>query len=171
MNKKIQEEAEKELTGEEIKHYTALIDRFKKDEHLNLLRTTVQHGITTTLEHCENVAMISLLMNKKYKIGANEEELVENAMLHDYYLYDWRKKKWNGGKLTEMHGFTHPGVASQNATRDFHINERQQDAIRAHMWPLTITQYPKDREAFILCMADKYATWVETRKTALKETK
>ena len=65
-------------------------------------------------------------------------------------------------RLFEMHGFSHPGYACVNAQRVFHITKKEQDIIASHMWPLTFRHVPTCREAFIVCLADKYCAVVES---------
>ena len=61
-----------------------------------------------------------------------------------------------------MHGFSHPGYACVNAQRVFHITKKEQNIIASHMWPLTFRHVPTCREAFIVCLADKYCAVVES---------
>ena len=85
------------------------------------------------------------------------ENLLIAAIFHDYYLYDWRKTK----ERPHPHGKYHPGIASNNAKRDFNISKEAQRLIKSHMWPFNFFNPPKGREAWLLCNVD---TWV-----ALKE--
>jgi len=139
------------------KHFVELTKDYLKADVVKQMDENIQHGSTTTLEHCENVAWISYLINKKLNLKADEKELVEAAILHDFYLYDWHDKD----HPHKPHGFTHPFTACNNAVKYFGISEKQQEAIRSHMWPLNITTIPKSREALIICLADKYCAIAE----------
>lgn len=140
------------------KQFIELIKDFYESDVVKQMDKFIQHGTTTTLEHCENVAWISYLINEKLHLNANEKELVEAAMLHDLYLYDWHEDD----SSHRLHGLYHPDVACDNAIEHFGISEKEQEAIRSHMWPLTITKIPKSREALIICIADKYCALIET---------
>lgn len=148
------------------KEFAELMELFRNDPQIDNMRNYIQHGTTTTLEHCENVAWISFLINKKLHLNADEKKLIEIAMLHDYYLYDWHEDD----PSHRLHGFHHPKVACKNAIRDFDIPKDEQDAILSHMWPLTITKIPKSKEAIILCIADKYCAIIEVFRKGKKET-
>lgn len=112
----------------------------------------MQHGSVTTLQHCINVAIISMIIVKYFSIKVNENELIEGAILHDFYLYDWH----NGRMRNEgLHGFSHPKVAVKNAKKYLDINKNVENIIESHMFPLTITKIPKSKEAFIVSIADK----------------
>jgi len=146
---------EKQLCEEE---FAELIKDYLEYDVIKQMDEHIHHGTTTTLQHCKNVAWICYLLNKKLNLNANEKELVEVAMLHDLFLYDWH----DGDPARRIHGFVHADIACNNAIKHFGIPEKQQEAIRSHMWPLNITKIPKSREAVILCIVDKYCALIET---------
>ena len=43
-----------------------------------------------------------------------------------------------------------------------HVNEDVVKIIKTHMWPLTIRKIPLSKEAFIVCIVDK---WVAIKET------
>lgn len=138
--------------------FKGLVQKYFESSAVRQMGHYIQHGTTTTLQHCRNVAWVSFLVNEKMHLNADEKELVEAAMLHDFYLYDWH----DGEPERKTHGFDHPSIACSNAVKHFGICKRTQKAIKSHMWPLTITKIPRTREAVILCVADKYCAIVET---------
>ena len=132
-------------------------------EQFAKLKEFIQHGNVTVYEHCIHVALCAIKLNRKLSINGRERELVRGALLHDYFLYDWHIADAPGNIHPKLHGFYHPGIALRNATRDFALTEREKDIIEKHMWPLTINP-PRCREAWIVCLADKYASTLETLK-------
>lgn len=130
-------------------------------EHPKVLqmKSYTQHGRITTYDHCERVASASLKLNRRFHLGADEEKLAVGALLHDFYLYDWHD---DDGGTHRLHGFTHPEKARKNAVKVFHIGSKEQEIIRTHMWPLTLTAVPTSREAMIVCLADKVCSLEET---------
>ena len=132
-------------------------------ERFNMLKDFIQHGNVTVYEHCLHVARISLKLNRKFKFKCKERDLVRGALLHDYFLYDWHDSSAPGNIHPKLHGFYHPGIALRNAVKDYSLTEREMDIIRKHMWPLTVNP-PRCREAWIVCLADKYVSTLETLK-------
>lgn len=121
----------------------------------------IQHGTMTVRKHTIDVARTSLWLNEKLGINCNQRDLVRGALLHDYFLYDWHDK--DHVKIHRLHGFYHPGIALDNALKEYSLNPRQADIIKKHMWPLTIVP-PMCREAWIVTMADKYCSLLETMR-------
>ena len=145
--------------------YDSELKKYAEDilNSANFQRTKehIQHGNMTVNEHCINVANTSLMIKKKLHITCNQRDLVRGALLHDYFLYDWHEKSMTH----RLHGFFHPIVSLKNAKLYFNdINLIEENMISSHMWPLTFRKIPKCREAFLLCMVDKYCSLLETFK-------
>ena len=152
---------------EENEEYKAIIrkhgqDILKSEEYIRL-KSFIQHGNVTVYEHCLHVALCAIKLGRVLGVHCKERELVRGALLHDYFLYDWHNADAPGNIHPKLHGFYHPGIALRNATRDFILSEREKDIIKKHMWPLTINP-PRCREAWIVCIADKYSSTLETLK-------
>ena len=143
--------------------YDSELKKYAEDilNSANFQRTKehIQHGNMTVNEHCINVAKTSLMIKKKLHITCNQRDLVRDALLHDYFLYDWHKKDLKNPH--KLHGFYHPGRALRNAKKEYVLTKRQEDIIKKHMWPLTVVP-PMCREAWIVTAADKYCSLMET---------
>lgn len=116
----------------------------------------VQHGSVSTLAHATSVAKTALRLAWAFRMEVSEAELVRGAMLHDYYLYDWHEPSHAG------HATQHPLRAKENAERDFDLSAKEGNIIAAHMWPLPLTRVPASREAWLVCVADKWCSLAET---------
>ena len=127
------------------------------------MKQFTQHGTTSVFNHCVAVAKFSLLiaqfLEKTLRIKVDRRSLVRGALLHDYFLYDWHDPV----PAHKIHGFTHPGIAWRNASRDFDMNRIEENIIRRHMYPLTPIP-PTKREAIIVGLADKWCAICETFK-------
>ena len=133
-----------QLSELERERLAAILEKYDRHPEVQRMREFIQHGDVTTYQHCKNVVLVSFL--------------------HDFYLYDWHKRKSFQGlrRLFEMHGFSHPGSACVNARNYFQITQKEQNIIQSHMWPLTFRHMPTCREAVIVCLADKYCAVVES---------
>ena len=109
-----------------------------------------QHGSCNCYDHSVAVTRLSVELAERFCPGADMESLIKGALLHDYFLYDWRVKDKN----RQMHGFGHAFKARLNAERDFDLSEIALDIIEKHMFPLNI-RLPRYKESIIVCVADK----------------
>lgn len=114
--------------------------------------------------------VVKKVMKKAIKSHKNLdlENLLIAAIFHDYYLYNWRTTK----DRPHPHGKYHPGIAAENAKRDFNISEESQIMIKTHMWPFNFFNPPKGKEARLLCNVDTWIALVEcltTRKHKIKK--
>lgn len=126
-------------------------DKFKE------MSNYIQHGTTTTLEHCLSVSYMSYKLCKHLRL--DYVSAARGGLLHDLFLYDWHTHFKETGN--RFHGFTHPKTALSNAEKYFELNEVEKDIIVKHMWPLTLIP-PKTMEGFVVMYADKYCGLIET---------
>jgi len=150
-----------QLSDRDLKDFDLLTSHLVNNENVLKMKDYIQHGQITTYDHVLTVAKLAFYLNRKYKIKADEKKLMESCILHDFYLYDWHTRDIKV-PLFKMHGFTHPIDASKNARRLMNVDEDVARNIESHMWPLTLTRIPKSREAWLLCIADKYCASKET---------
>ena len=153
----------KKYSKEFIKIIKPIISNYKVLE----MKNYKQHGNTDCFEHCLNVAYYSYKIAKKLKL--DYVSLTRAAMLHDFFLYDWRSHKTDPG-LFNMHAFTHGKIACENASKYFNLSDKEKDIIEKHMWPVTIKP-PKYLESYIITLTDKYSTLVEMKNYITNETK
>ena len=111
------------------------------------------HQSTSRLMHSINVSYISWHIARK--LGCDARMAARAGLLHDFCLYDFREKPPTGG----FQAFYHPRVAAKNSQEVFGISEREKSAILSHMFPLG--PVPKNREAWIITMADKICASME----------
>ena len=81
-----------------------------------------QHAGTSCYKHCMQVAYYTYIVCKR--LNLDYISATRGAMLHDLFLYDWRKRQ-NGRK--GLHAFTHPQTAYDNASKLFDLNEKGAD--------------------------------------------
>ncbi|MEF9970313.1 MAG: HD family phosphohydrolase [Ruthenibacterium sp.] len=139
------------------REYLLLVHDILERPQVGLMKSYVQHGTTTCLEHSINVSYLSYLYCKKH--GLNTRSVARAGLLHDLFLYDWHFHKREKGEL--LHGFSHPRVALQNAEKVFALTPLEKNIILRHMWPLTLTP-PRYKEAYVVVYYDKYCSLMET---------
>ena len=139
-----------------MKRILKVLESLSEKDGIKEMNGYTQHGDTSCLMHTVAVAYYSLHLAEKLKIRVHKRELIKGALLHDYFLYDW-----HDGNGRKIHGFTHPKAAMKNADRDFGLEKLEKGIIRRHMFPLTPLP-PTSREAWIVCLVDKYCSLKET---------
>ena len=138
------------------KEFQDIIYPLITNETVKKMKNFRQHYETSCFEHCYTVAYYCYMICKKYHLDYHSA--TRAAMLHDLFLYDWRKRQ-DGRK--GLHAFTHGKTACENACKLFDLNEKEKDMIIKHMWPVTI-ELPKSFEGLILTFVDKYCAMSES---------
>lgn len=114
------------------------------------------HHTHTLFDHAIYVAYYSYRLAHKW--GLKETAVVRGALLHDFFLYDWRldgkQIKKRGFK---KHGFVHARIAHQNALKYFDLNRLEEDIILKHMFPLNL-RVPKHKESWLVNIVDSWVT-------------
>lgn len=124
------------------------------DEHEEFLKLKdYYHHNSSIYIHVQEVAYLSYRICKLLKL--DHHSAARGALLHDFFLYDWRNHDVPDLPRHKYHGIEHPAIALANARKHFSVNEIEADIIRKHMWPLTLVP-PKYKESFIVSFADKY---------------
>lgn len=123
---------------------------FLHDERILKMKEIQMHRGSNCYIHSFKVAKLSIRRALRHKKG-NLMTILLGAILHDYYLYDWRSDR----EKMKGHICRHPYVAAENAERDFGIHEPIKRVIQSHMWPFNLTDFPKTKEARIISLADK----------------
>jgi uncharacterized protein len=148
----------KNISLYKLREFENIIDDLICNETVQKMKDFKHHYNTSCFEHCKNVAYYSFLICKKYNLDYTSA--TRAAMLHDLFLYDWRKRE-HGRK--GLHAFTHPKTALNNATQLFKLNKIEKDIILKHMWPVTLG-FPRYKESFIITFVDKYCAIKESIK-------
>lgn len=146
-----------EVNYDNIHEFKTCISELLDNPYVQSMDNFIQHSDVSTLEHCLSVSFVSYVICKRLKL--NYIAGARGGLLHDFYLYDWHDTKPSEG----IHGFVHSRIALENAQRYFQINEREQDIIVKHMYPLTLKS-PRYLESWIVTIVDKWITIEEVLK-------
>lgn len=138
------------------KEFISIIKDLLENETVKQMQKYRQHYETSCFDHCLTASYYCYKYCKKFNL--DYVSCSRAAMLHDLFLYDWRKRQ-NGRK--GFHAFTHPKTAYENASKLVTLNKKEADIILKHMWPVTIA-LPKYKESYILTLVDKYCALNES---------
>ncbi|MCL2036670.1 MAG: HD domain-containing protein [Oscillospiraceae bacterium] len=136
--------------------YKEDIDEILDSPEMQKSKNFVQHGKVSVFSHSVAVADYSCRFARKLRLKVDFTSLIRGALLHDFFLYDWHDD-WD-----KLHGFKHPRIALENADKRFKLNKKERNIIRKHMWPMTFINIPTCREAWLVCLVDKYCSLLET---------
>ncbi len=134
-----------------------IVEILERQGNFGMEKQYTQHGATTTYAHSIHVACVSIHFAEIFHMTTIDYyTLARGALLHDYFLYDWHER----GCGHKLHGFSHPHTALVNANHDFALCDRERNIIARHMFPLTPIP-PRCKEAWIVCITDKYCATTE----------
>lgn len=140
-----------ELSDESIEflrdRYTD-VDNFLFNEKLLSLKAYKRHFYTNTYDHSVRVAVGAAILAEW--LHADIQSAIRIGLVHDMCFVDYYKKNAHKG----WYLFYHPIEAAENAKQEFNITQREQKAIKAHMFPLCFTMLTS-KEALCLTLSDK----------------
>ncbi len=135
--------------------FISIISDILENDTVQQMKKYRQHFKVSCYYHCLLVSYYSYCICKKFNL--DYVSVSRACMLHDLFLYDWRRKTNDRQRL---HAFRHSKIALLNATKLFNLNKKEQDIILKHMWPVTIIP-PKSIEGLIVTLVDKYSALLE----------
>ncbi len=141
-----------------LNEFFEILDDIINNDTVKQMKNYRQHCNTSCFKHCMQVAYFTFIACKALKL--DYISATRAAMLHDLFLYDWRKK-YRNVELPGLHAFVHPLIAFENASSIFDLNDKEKDVIIKHMWPVTLS-FPRYRESYIVTIMDKYSACLET---------
>jgi uncharacterized membrane protein/HD superfamily phosphodiesterase len=135
----------------ESEFYEIIKDIYEHEEVLKL--KLHYHHNSSIYEHVMDVSYLSYKACKFLKL--DYRSATRGALLHDFFLYDWRNHDVPDLPEDKYHGIEHPKIALANARKHFILNDIEKDIVIKHMWPLTLVP-PKYKESFVVSFVDKY---------------
>jgi uncharacterized membrane protein len=129
--KSIQDKIIIEIKGRkpfEDEYYEAINDIYEHEEFLKLKEFF--HHNSSIYEHVQDVAYLSYRISKYLKL--DYRSTARGALLHDFFLYDWRNHDVPDLPRKKFHGIEHPAIAVDNARKHFSINAIEEDIIKKH---------------------------------------
>lgn len=117
-----------------------------ENKKLQMIKYESHHGITR-MDHTMRVSKYVYKVSKALKL--DYVSATRGALLHDFFL-----NKEFGSHHGLIQGVVHPDIALANAKGEFDLNEVEQNAIEAHMFPLSKV-LPRYKESWVLTAVDK----------------
>ena len=139
----------KKTKEEAIAYLDEWLVKYAQDERVLKMKDSPHHPPISAYTHCVRVVRKAVDVVNFFHMKVDWDALLMAALLHDFYLYDFR----------EMNSFrnclVHPKKAAENAKTLFDANDHITKAIRSHMFPITFWTIPTSREAWVVSFADK----------------
>ncbi len=134
------------MSLKESYEFDSIINDITNHEKFLMLKQELHHGINR-YEHSIRVAKMTYKISKKMNL--DYERATRAALLHDFYLNE-ETKSMRPSKTLRVH----PSLACFNAKENFDIDQKQENIIKSHMFPLSFS-IPKYKESWIVTLSDK----------------
>lgn len=137
--------------------YKKIVAPIMSNEEFVSSMDNIRHHDSTRLNHMLKVSYKSYKIAKTLKL--DYEEVARAGLLHDYYLESVYEQDKIKDKVA-LYTINHPKTAVENAKEIFGINDKEEDIIRTHMFPIDV-KVPKYAESWIVSFVDKGVSTVE----------
>ena len=147
------------MRRDNIHEFYNIVEEYINHPKVLAMKNYKHHGINR-YDHCFRVAYHTYKITKKLKL--NYESATKAAILHDFWT-----DELDNEKIAIKRYRNHPSIAAENAKKYFGLSSLEEDIIRTHMFPVTLTP-PKYLESWIVDLIDDIASVYE-RCYSLKE--
>lgn len=138
------------------KEYINIVNHILDNKEFDKIKTIEHHGTTRYL-HSLRVSYYSYKIAKVLHLSY--QDTARAGLLHDFFLSEDDRSGFERVVST----FTHPKKAVQHTSEIFGINDKEEDIIKAHMFPLCVSM-PKYAESWIVNSVDKVVGMLEFSK-------
>lgn len=125
--------------------YSTLVQDILDNDEFNKEKIIVHHG-TTRYKHSVKVSYYSYNVAKMLRL--DYKAAARAGLLHDFFLDTYTKTN----KTSLL--YDHPLIAIDNSKKYFELNDKEEDIIKCHMFPVT-PYIPKYAESWIVTLMDK----------------
>lgn len=145
------------------KEYELIIKDIMANEEFLKINYIEHHG-TSRLKHSKRVSYYSYIICKILRL--DYIATARAGLLHDFFISKEKRTKKERIKST----FTHPKKALEKANENFILNDKEQNIIVSHMFPINI-RLPKYIESWIVSIIDKIVgTYEFLESISIKQT-
>jgi len=144
--------------------YMSLVRDIIDNEEFNKTKDIMHHGLNR-FDHCIRVSYYSYKVTKLLRLGY--KDVARAGLLHDFFFVD--NNEVDTTKRIDVL-MNHPKYALINAKRYFELNDREEDIITSHMFPVS-PRVPKYVESWIVDIVDNVVAIGEALYTTRKHLK
>ncbi len=137
--------------------FSKIVQNILNNEEFMKIKNIEHHGVTR-FDHSMKVAYYSYKISKMLHL--DYVETARGGLLHDFFISPANRT----AKDKFISTFVHPKEAVKTAKSQFNLSRKEEDMIRSHMFPLSLS-VPKYAETWVISMVDK---WVAVNELSLK---
>ena len=144
--------------------YMSLVSDILEHKEFNKTKDIMHHGLNR-FDHCIRVSYYSYKITKLLKLGY--KDVARAGLLHDFFFVD--NNDVDATKRLDVL-INHPKYALTNSKRYFELNEKEENIITSHMFPVAL-KAPKYAESWIVDIVDNIVAIGEAAYITRKQLK